>query len=131
MSENGSSEEVIPTDDARRTVNLENNTERRRSDRFAMERDVRYRVHGRHADESGVGATVNMSSGGVLFTTDQILLPGRKIDVSISWPAELNSKCALRLLARGRVVRFGDGRAAVEIQQYEFRTQSKSGSALM
>lgn len=92
-----------------------------------MEREVRYKIHGRHVDENGTGETLNMSSTGVLFSTDQILLPGRKIDVSISWPAELNSKCALRLVARGRVVRFGEGRAAVEIQQYEFRTQSKPG----
>jgi hypothetical protein len=30
----------------------------------------------------------------------------------------------LKLVARGRVVRFEQGRAAIEIQQYEFRTQS-------
>jgi hypothetical protein len=28
------------------------------------------------------------------------------------------------LVAKGRVVRFEQGRAAIEIQQYEFRTQS-------
>ncbi len=65
-----------------------------------------------------------MSSTGVLFTADQMLLPGRRVEVSISWPAQLNHRCALRLVARGRVVRFDEGRAAVEIQQYEFKTQS-------
>ena len=54
-----------------------------------------------------------------------MLLPGRRIEVSISWPAQLNAKCALRLVARGRVVRFDDGKAAMEIQQYEFKTQAK------
>ena len=48
-------------------------------------------------------------------------------EVSISWPAQLNNKCALKLVARGRIVRFEDGRAAMEIQQYEFRTHSTGG----
>jgi hypothetical protein len=40
----------------------------------------------------------------------------------------LNNKTALKLVARGRVVRFEGGRAAIEIQQYEFRTQSSQPS---
>jgi c-di-GMP-binding flagellar brake protein YcgR len=99
--------------------------DRRTSDRFAIEREVKYKVlNKKNAEESGVGRTVNMSSTGVLFTTDQLLLPGRRVEVSISWPAQLNNRCALRLVARGRVVRFDDGRAAMEIQQYEFKTQA-------
>ena len=97
--------------------------ERRGSDRFPIERDVRYRVMTRRPeDEVGNGLTVNMSSSGVLFTTDDQVLPGRRLEVAINWPAQLNNNCALRLVARGRVVRYEDGRAAMEIQQYEFRT---------
>jgi PilZ domain len=77
----------------------------------------------KNGEEVGVGKTVNMSSTGVLFTTDQLLLPGRRIELSVSWPAQLNNRCALRLVARGRVVRFDEGKAAMEIQQYEFKTQ--------
>ena len=72
---------------------------------------------------------MNMSSSGVLFTTTQILRPGRRIELAISWPAQLNSKCALKLVARGRVVRFDNGLAAMEIQQYEFRTQGAGAAA--
>jgi len=94
-------------------VNIESNTtDRRSSDRFSIEREVRYKVlNKKSGEESGMGVTINMSSTGVLFTTDQMLLPGRRIEVSISWPAQLNNKCALRLVARGRVVRFDDGKA--------------------
>jgi len=46
------------------------------------------------------------------------------LEVAINWPVQLNNKVALKLVARGRVVRFEEGRAAIEIQQYEFRTQS-------
>ncbi|MEI9811694.1 MAG: PilZ domain-containing protein [Acidobacteriota bacterium] len=97
--------------------------DRRHSDRFPIEREVRYRVlNKRGGEEAGDGKTVNMSSAGILFTTEQMVLPGRRLEVAINWPAQLNNKCALKLVARGRVVRFEDGRAAMEIQQYEFRT---------
>ena len=85
--------------------------ERRRSDRFAIEREIRYRaLNKRGGEEAGEGKTVNMSSSGVLFTSGQILRPGRRIELAISWPAQLNNKCALKLVARGRIVRFENGR---------------------
>jgi len=104
--------------------------DRRRSDRFAIERELRYRaLNKRGGEEAGEGKTLNMSSSGVLFTAGQILRPGRRIELAISWPAQLNNKCALKLVARGRIVRFENGVAAMEIQQYEFRTQSAPGAA--
>jgi len=108
--------------------------DRRNADRFPIEREVRYKVLSRKSStegESGVGMTVNMSSNGVLFTTDRYLLPGRRLEVSISWPAQLNSKVALKLVARGRVVRSEAGRAAIEIHQYEFRTQASPGPTVV
>jgi len=102
--------------------------DRRGADRFPIEREVRFKVLNRkNAEEVGSGRTINMSSNGVLFTTDQYLIPGRRLEISISWPAQLNSKVALKLVARGRVVRCDEGRAAIEIHQYEFRTQSTPG----
>jgi hypothetical protein len=99
--------------------------DRRHSDRFSIEREVRYKViNKRSGEETGDGKTINISSNGVLFTTQHVLLPGRRLEVAISWPAQLNNKCALKLVARGRVVRFEEGVAAIEIQQYEFRTQA-------
>ena len=103
--------------------------DRRASDRFPIEREVRYKVLNRkNADEIGFGKTINMSSNGVLFTTDQYLLPGRRLELAISWPAQLNSTVALKLVARGRVVRCEEGKAAIEIHQYEFRTASQSSA---
>ena len=98
--------------------------ERRASDRFPIERDIKYKILNRKApEETGAGKTLNMSSNGVLFTTDGLLSPGRRVELAISWPAQLNSKVALKLVARGRIVRSAEGVAAVEIQKYEFRTQ--------
>jgi hypothetical protein len=99
--------------------------QRRSADRFPMDREIRYRVLERKSTEPfRLGKTVNMSSNGVLFTTDQFLNPGRYLELSISWPAQLDSKVALKLVARGRVVRTNQDAAAVQIHQYEFRTQA-------
>ena len=103
--------------------------DRRHSDRFPIEREVRYRVlNKRSGEEVGDGKTINISSSGVLFTVEHMLLPGRRMELAISWPAQLNNKTALKLVARGRVVRFEGGLAAIEIQQYEFRTQASASS---
>ena len=105
-------------------------TDRRASDRFPMDRDVKFRIINRkNGEETGVGKTINMSSNGVLFETENGVLPGRRVEIAISWPAQLNNACALKLVARGRIVRVEGSRAAVEIQQYEFRTQGKAGVA--
>jgi c-di-GMP-binding flagellar brake protein YcgR len=103
-------------------------TERRSSTRFPIERAVRFKVLTRKSDdEPGRGQSVNMSSTGVLFTTDRELPLGKRVELSISWPAQLNDTCALKLVATGRVVRMESGTAAIEIQQYEFRTLGTAG----
>jgi hypothetical protein len=104
-------------------------TDRRRSSRFPIEREVRYKTLNQRSDVlAGSGKTLNISSSGVLFTSDHDLPIGTRLEISISWPAQLNEKCLLNLVARGRVTRFFKGSAAVQIQQYEFRTQSRPGN---
>ena len=89
-----------------------------------MERDLNYKVlERRGAGEAGIGKTLDMSSKGVLFTTDGHVLCGKLLEVSISWPAQLNNVVPLKFVTRGRVVRSGHGTAAIEIQHSEFRTQ--------
>lgn len=105
------------------------NKDRRSADRFPIEREVRYKVLSKKsADEAGIGRTVNMSSNGILFTSEHMLLPGRRLELAISWPAQLNNQTPLKLVARGRVIRFDGGQAAIEIQQYEFRTSGKAAN---
>jgi PilZ domain-containing protein len=99
--------------------------DRRAAKRLMIERDVQYRILNRREGEmEGTGKTVNMSSSGVLFTTGEMLLPGRRLELSISWPAHLDNRCALKLMARGRVVRYEGNGVALEIMQHEFRTKS-------
>lgn len=100
------------------------NTERRRSSRFPIERELRYKTLNQRTEAlAGMGRTLNISSSGVLFTSDHDLPVGTRLEVSISWPAQLNDKCLLNLVARGRITRHTQGQLALQIQQYEFRTQ--------
>ena len=100
--------------------------DRRRSSRFPIERDVRYKTLNQRSEVlAGNGKTLNISSSGVLFTSEHELPVGTRLELSISWPAQLNERCLLNLVARGRVTRHHKGQMAVQIQQYEFRTQSR------
>ncbi len=97
--------------------------ERRGAVRFPIEQDVRFKVFSKAGVDAGSGKTVNMSSNGVLFTTDRFLSPGTRLELSVNWPAQLDNKCPLKLVASGRIVRVGQGTAAMMIDRYEFRTQ--------
>src|SRR6201996_8417012 len=103
-----------------------NTTERRKSSRFPIERELRYKTLNQRSEIlAGNGKTLNISSSGMLFTSDHDLPVGTRLEVSISWPAQLNEKCLLNLVARGRITRHAKGQLALQIQQYEFRTQSR------
>lgn len=99
--------------------------ERRETSRFPVREDVRYRVIQAKANKvSGSGTTLNMGSGGILFTTEDRLPIGRMVELSVNWPARLDGTCPLQFVATGRVVRSEDSRAAVRIEKYEFKTRS-------
>jgi hypothetical protein len=99
--------------------------ERRGSKRFAIEQEVLYKIldHRVALPESGAGKTLDISSGGVLFETVQRLRSGKRVELSVNWPAQLDGGCPLKFVAVGRVVRAEEARAAMHIEQYEFRTR--------
>ncbi len=101
--------------------------DRRTAVRFPIEEDVRYKVFNRNTIEVGLGKTLNMSSNGILFTTERTLVPGERLEVAVNWPAQLDHKCALKLVTTGRVVRSDTNLAAIAIERYEFRTQGIRG----
>ncbi len=101
--------------------------DRRGNSRFPVQERIRYRtVHSKALEHSGSGTTVNISSGGILFTTEQPLPMGRQVELSVNWPARLEGRCALNFVAVGRIVRSDKARAAVRIQRYEFKTRGPS-----
>jgi len=104
-------------------------TERRSTSRFPLQQEVRYRlIQARVGARRGVGQSIDVSSGGILFTTTERLPTGRIVEVAMHWPAQLNGNCPLQFVARGRVIRSDGKTAAVRIQRYEFRTRASAST---
>jgi hypothetical protein len=103
-------------------------TDRRVSTRLPIEREVRYKVLGvrKTVGYTGSGKTLNMSSGGVLFTTESDLPEGARVEIAVSWPAQLDDSTPLKLVAIGVLVRSDERQAAISIKSYEFRTRGLS-----
>jgi hypothetical protein len=101
--------------------------DRRTKRRFQIDQEVRYKMlYGQRIAETGVGRTVNVSSGGLWFTTENTLTAGMPVELSMSWPVLLHDSCPMKLMIYGCVVRSSDKGAAVVIERYEFRTQGRS-----
>lgn len=101
--------------------------ERRTKRRFQIEQDVRYKMlYGQRIAETGSGRTMNISSGGVWFSTEALLTSGMPIELSMMWPVLLNDSCPMKLMIYGCVVRSNERGAAVAIERYEFRTTGRS-----
>jgi len=101
--------------------------DRRSKFRFGIEREIRYKV----AEDgvviaAGVGTTVNMSSEGVAFVSEQPLAAGSFVELSISWPVLLDATCPMRLIVFGRVLRCNENTIVCTIDKYEFRTQART-----
>ncbi|MGD0496964.1 MAG: PilZ domain-containing protein [Bryobacteraceae bacterium] len=101
-------------------------TNRRAKLRFDLACELRYRVVYRgKVWSSGVGRTIDMSSGSVAFFADSPLRRGARVELSITWPALLDAVCPMQLSLAGRIIR-SDGRFAVcKIGKHEFRTQGR------
>ena len=98
--------------------------ERRSKKRFHIEQEVKYKMlYGQRIAETGTGKTLNISSGGVWFTTENVLTAGMPVELSMSWPVLLHDTCPMKLMIYGCVIRAGVQGAAVAIERYEFRTQ--------
>jgi len=104
-----------------------NERERRSKRRFVIEQEVRYKMlYGQRIAETCTGKTMNISSSGVWFTTENMLTTGMPVEISMNWPVLLNETCPMKLMIYGCVVRSNEKGAAVAIERYEFRTQGKS-----
>ena len=103
-------------------LQLEHSSDRRTTDRFPIENALRYKLP--DGEQTGTGQTLNMSSGGILFTANSRLPLGKQVEVSVDWPAQLNARCGLKLVALGQVVRSTDEVSAIRIEKYDFRTRA-------
>jgi len=104
--------------------------DRRATDRFPLENDVRYKLlEAKRIAQTGQGRTRNISSSGILFTTEARLPLGQRIELAVDWPAKLNEHCGLKLVALGKIVRSSHDVAAINIEKYDFRTRATVAAA--
>ncbi|MEP6714125.1 MAG: response regulator [Terriglobia bacterium] len=103
--------------------------ERRNHTRFPCHLAISYQTL-EHPLLSGQGSseTLNISSKGLLFTSDQAFEAGQMVKVSLDWPARLENQVPLKLVAEGRIVRNVSGQIAMTIDKYEFRTRRIGGA---
>jgi len=102
--------------------------DRRGTSRYPVREEVKYRIiQARNSSTVGTGTTLNIGSGGILFTTEEKLPMGRMVELAVNWPARLGGTCPLKFVATGRVVRSEENMAAVRIERYEFKTRGASG----
>jgi hypothetical protein len=103
---------------------LEGRTDRRGTSRFPLREEVTYKVlNTEEVKISGTGKTLNIGSGGILFSTEERLPMGWTVELSVNWPARIGGTCALKFVAVGRVVRSDFDKAVVRIERYEFKTR--------
>ena len=104
--------------------------DRRSKHRFAIERELRFKVYeSDRVVSAGLGRTVDISSAGVAFRLAGRVTQGAQVQLFISWPVLLDETCHMQLFVTGRVVRAASDHAACTIDRYEFRTKSVANAS--
>jgi hypothetical protein len=85
--------------------------------------DLAIRCRGLPSDRVLLGKIRDISSGGVRFTSSEILAPGTRVELSIDWPVLLDHACRLQLKCQGRVLRSDGHGTAIEMERHEFYTR--------
>jgi hypothetical protein len=97
--------------------------DRRSKRRYPIELPVQYKIMKNYlVMGTGSGNSLDLSSGGIAFTSNTPLKIGSYLELSVSWPVLLNQSCPLKLVASGRVVRSDQTLTAISLDRYEFRT---------
>jgi hypothetical protein len=116
-----------PVEAIDRSISLE----RRSKIRYPVALNVRYRTIGKARRISGIGRTLNMSSGGLLIATEQRTEVGARIELNIEWPSMLDGQVPLQLVATGKVMRCLASGFALSFTQYQFRTMSRKLQSIL
>ena len=97
--------------------------DRRQDRRYRIHLELRWKlIRRRRVLDTGVGQTVDLSSGGILFDPGRQLPVGLNVELAIQWPVLLRNEAPMQLIVSGRIVRAGQARTAVAMVQHEFRT---------
>jgi hypothetical protein len=99
--------------------------DQRLNGRYPISLELQYKLLNKgRVEHLGVGRTLNISSGGVLFEADGLLPRTGPIELALSWPFLLEGICNLKLVMRGRIVRCDTSSRAIAVkaEYHEFHT---------
>ena len=77
----------------------------------------------------GMGLTKRISSREVVFTADQPIAEGTKLEIAIVWPVLLHDRIPLKLVIEGEVFQCGGQEMTVRFVKYQFRTRRPPAAA--
>jgi hypothetical protein len=97
--------------------------DRRHDRRYDIHLELRWKlIRRKRVLETGIGRTLDLSSGGILIEADRPLPVGLNMELSLAWPVMLHNVAPMQLMVSGRIVRATGQRAAIQMVQHEFRT---------
>jgi hypothetical protein len=105
------------------------NMERRSKARYPIELVVNYQTLDPALGIAGSGRSLNMSSGGLLISSDVRFVVGTLMKVTLEWPSLLDGITPLQLVTVGRVARSGESSFALTFEHYQFRTMGRRNGA--
>ncbi|PWU07883.1 MAG: hypothetical protein C5B51_08865 [Terriglobia bacterium] len=104
--------------------------DRRSGHRYKITADLEYRViHEGQILQTGSGRTLDVSRGGILFKSQEILPVGTLLELAVAWPARLDNSVALNLCVSGEIARASGDHNAVRILKHEFCVRGRYGLA--
>jgi len=108
-----------------------NRGERRMQWRYPVALELQYKIiEGGEVVKTGTGRTGNISSGGVLFQTENELAQGPAVELSIRWPTVAVDAPFVELRMTGRIVRSDAHGIAVEMRRYHFQKMGEASAAV-
>ena len=98
---------------------MNNVNEQRKNQRFELK--LPFEIIRTGAHQKTVGETKNVSSSGVLFTSETMIEVGEPIEYFITFPKAAGSKSEVRLRCVGTVLREDpESKFAATLERYEF-----------
>lgn len=104
--------------------------DRRHDRRYRIHLELRWKlIRRQRVLDTGVGQTLDLSSGGIRFDPGRQLPIGLHVELAIAWPVLLRNKASMQLIVSGRIVRAGQNGTAIAMVQHEFRTTGTVASS--
>ncbi len=97
--------------------------DRRADRRYQLRLDLKWKlIRRRRVLDTGVGHTLDLSSGGVMFDAGRNLPEGLNVELSLTWPVLLHNVAPMQLVVSGKIKRTAGRLTAMQTVQHEFRT---------